>query len=65
MSYYLYQKPAFSKTWERDPAQKNNRPVLFARDEGHAKQLREKVKHRKMSVEINPAFFDIDQTGKG
>ena len=65
MRNHLYIKPTYPKHWQRDPDQKNGRPVMFARDEEHAEQLRQRMKYRKVSIEINPAYFITSQTGKG
>jgi hypothetical protein len=61
----LYKKPTYPNPWQCDPNQKNNRPVMFARDEDHAEQLRQRMKRRKVSIEINPAYFATVQTSEG
>jgi hypothetical protein len=57
MQHYLYSKPAFPRPWERDRDQKNERPVIYARDEQHAEQLRGRMNRRQVNIEINAAVF--------
>jgi len=57
MKHELYSKPAFSSPWERDKEQKNGLPVVYARDEKHAQQLRGIMKRKKVRFVVEPEKF--------
>lgn len=57
VSRQLYRKPSYQRDWERDPGQKNERPVRFARDEEHVKRLRKEMGRREVEIRIAPEQF--------
>lgn len=59
--HHLYRKPAYQKAWERNPEQKNTSTVIYARDEEHARRIREGMKRRRVRIEINPDAFSTEQ----
>lgn len=63
MRHNLYRKPRLPRSWEHDMGQKKSYPLMYARDEAHAEQIRQRIKQGEfrilanISIEINPEVF--------